>query len=112
VNARRDQDEARVVALLERLVANVEGLREDLRNGLELFATQSNCRDAVEPAADTAADPLQLLTAREVADLLRIDLRTLRELRHGGEFPGPLRIGRSLRWRRGVVAAFISEANT
>jgi predicted DNA-binding transcriptional regulator AlpA len=97
------------VELLERLVANIEGLRDDLRNGLEHLGESSNCRDAVEPTAP-AHDSLELLTASDVASLLRVDLRTLREMRHAGEFPDPIKVGRSLRWPRRVVARFIEDA--
>jgi excisionase family DNA binding protein len=96
------------VQLLERLAAGIEGLREDLRNGLEHVGEQSNCRDAVEP--NTAHDSLQLLTADEVAGLLRVDPRTLREMRNAGEFPKPMKVGRSLRWRRRTVERFLAEA--
>ncbi|MBL8802945.1 MAG: helix-turn-helix domain-containing protein [Planctomycetes bacterium] len=53
------------------------------------------------------ADPQQLLTAAEVAKLLRVDVRTLRLMRHERSFPRPTRVGRSLRWRRGAIERWI-----
>jgi predicted DNA-binding transcriptional regulator AlpA len=94
----------RVESLLEQLVAEVEGLRTDLRKALELIAQSSNCPSDVTPRP---ADPMQLLTAAEVAGLLRIDQRTLRSLRHERAFPRPTRVGRSLRWKRGAVERWI-----
>jgi predicted DNA-binding transcriptional regulator AlpA len=101
-------ESGRVVSLLEQVVGGVEGLRTDLQKALELLATQSKCRDAVEPTA--AHDPLQLLTAAEVAGLLRIDPRTLRSLRHERSFPRPVQVGRSLRWRRSAVERYLRGA--
>jgi excisionase family DNA binding protein len=90
------------------MVAGVEGLRADFKEALELVPRPSNCRDAVE--LNTAHDSLQLLTADEVAGLLRVDPRTLREMRNAGEFPKPMKVGRSLRWRRRTVERFLAES--
>lgn len=94
----------RVESLLEQLVAGVEGLRTDLRKALELIAQSSNCPSDVTPRP---ADPQQLLTADEVARLLRVDQRTLRTMRHERKFPRPISVGRSLRWRRSAVERWI-----
>jgi excisionase family DNA binding protein len=94
-----------IAGLLERLVAGVEGLRAVVEESLAHGASTSNCRDAVEPNA--AHDPLQLLTADEVAALLRVDVRTLRTMRHERAFPRPTRVGRSLRWKRSAVERWI-----
>lgn len=108
MSARTSKDDVRAIAHLERLVAEVVGLREDVRNGLEHPRVSSDCRDAVEPNA--AHDPLQLLTVAEVAGLLRIDQRTLRSLRHERSFPRPVQVGRSLRWRRSAVERYLRGA--
>jgi excisionase family DNA binding protein len=48
-----------------------------------------------------AKDPRDaLLTAKDVAGLLNVDIRTLRRLRHLGDVPKPITVGRVLRWRR------------
>jgi excisionase family DNA binding protein len=108
MSSRSDSELNRIADLVERVVVGVDGLRTDLQKALELLATQSNCRDAVEPNA--AHDPLQLLTAAEVAGLLRIDQRTLRSLRHERSFPRPVQVGRSLRWRRSAVERYLRGA--
>nr|WP_240906426.1 AlpA family phage regulatory protein [Komagataeibacter xylinus] len=52
----------------------------------------------------------QLLTAREVADRLRITTRTLyRKLERGG-FPKPVRLGpQCVRWDEGDVRAWVDK---
>lgn len=94
----------RVETVLLEILAELRGLRAGSEKALELIATQSKCRDDVTPQP---ADPQQLLTAAEVAGLLRIDQRTLRSLRHERAFPRPTRVGRSLRWKRGAVERWI-----
>lgn len=107
----------RVAALLEVLVGEVRGLRAILESRLADLAASSNGR-AVDVYDDDrgggrtardARDPAQLLTGAEVAALLQIDERTLRELRHSGEVPGPLSVGKRLRWRRRDVEAWMAK---
>jgi excisionase family DNA binding protein len=57
----------------------------------------------------TDATPPQLLTRKEVADLLNISLRHLDTLVASGEIV-PVRIGRSVRFRPKSVEEFIEEA--
>ena len=52
----------------------------------------------------------RLLTAQQVADMLGINVRTLREWRHAGKFPKPTTLGRSPRWRRRDVDAWLAKA--
>ncbi len=49
----------------------------------------------------------QLLTPAEVAEILRVPLKTLYQWRHRGEGPLTLKIGRHLRYRPSDVEAFI-----
>lgn len=49
-----------------------------------------------------------LLTAREVANLLRISLRTLWRLKSAGRLPEPVRLGAALRWRVTDLQAFLA----
>ncbi len=90
-----------VAAQLERVVTALEGVQK----ALELIATQSKCRSDVN--APPSDDPAQLLTADEVAKLLRVNVRTLRLMRHERSFPRPTRVGRSLRWRRSAVERWV-----
>ena len=87
--------------------AELQRIAAMLRNGLPGSPPASNCHGAVQTRPIYVADSPQLLTAREVAGLLRVDPRTLRAMRHAGEFPEPIRVGRALRWRQRTVEAFI-----
>ena len=99
--------DAREIVLLERLVAGMEGLREDLANAVALIAESSNCRP------DETSEPVQhcdrLLSQREVAGLLGVDERTLREMRHDGTAPPWVQVGRRARWRAADVEAWIAQ---
>lgn len=50
-----------------------------------------------------------LLTVSDLASMLRIDERTLRELRRSGEFPTPLMIGTRPRWRRVEIEEWLAS---
>jgi excisionase family DNA binding protein len=50
-----------------------------------------------------------ILKADEVAELLRINRKTLYEAVQRGELPGVIRIGRSLRFRRDDVLMWLSN---
>ncbi len=98
--------EARICAQLDQLQTSVD----ELRNRLEAVAKQSKCRGVLTPTATpdaVAPDPLSLLTAAEVAELLQIDVRTLRRMRHERTFPRATRMGRSLRWKRSLVERWL-----
>ena len=58
-----------------------------------------------------AKDPrdAQLMTAKDVAGLLNVDIRTLRRLRHLGDVPKPITVGRVLRWRRRDVDRWLED---
>jgi predicted DNA-binding transcriptional regulator AlpA len=86
--ARPNGSDARVVELLERLVAGIEALRDDLR------------RAPTEPA---------LLGATAVAKLLDINPRTFRQLRHAGDAPRSITIGAVAKWRRSDIDAWLAE---
>lgn len=114
--------DARVLALLERIAAGVEGLRDEQRAAAALAALAQQAqaaeaggslRSAGSPSAPAGAAAINnaaLLTARDLARLLRIDPRTLRELRHAGEVPPPIKVGRLLRWRATEVERWLAEA--
>src|SRR5262245_19983151 len=51
----------------------------------------------------------ELLTATRVAELLGIDVRTLRRMRHEGRAPKPVRGKGPLRWRRSDVEHWLQE---
>jgi len=70
-------------------------LRDELREAL---------RGAGVIQVPAAPPTPTLLTARETAELLRVDQRTLRRLVHEGSVPPPVRIGlRAIRWDARVL---------
>jgi excisionase family DNA binding protein len=98
---------SRDAQLLEAVVAELRGLREDLRSGLESIAEQSNGRAHEASAPVNAAD--RLLSATRVAEILGLNVRTLRDRRHSGGFPAPIMIGRSPRWKRAAIDAWLAK---
>ncbi len=54
------------------------------------------------------SEPL-LVTAGEVATMLRISTRSLWRLRSAGILPEPLRIGGAVRWRADEIRQWITE---
>jgi predicted DNA-binding transcriptional regulator AlpA len=66
---------------------------------------------AAVPVAPHADD--ELLTIQEVADIVRVPVATLRYWRHLGTGPRSFRIGRSVRyWRMEVFAWLDEQANS
>lgn len=49
-------------------------------------------------AGEPPAISTQLLTPRELARFLRVDVATLRRLVTAGKLPRPIRLGRGIRW--------------
>jgi excisionase family DNA binding protein len=70
-----------------------------LGSDAQVIALLERIAIAVENRAASAA----VLTAEQLASLLQIDLRTLRQLRRAGEAPREFSVGRSPRWRRADV---------
>ena len=71
----------------------------------------SNIQGAAAPVTPHADD--ELLTIQEVADLVRVPVATLRYWRHVGTGPRSFRIGRSVRyWRTEVFAWLDNQANS
>lgn len=116
--------DARVLALLERIASGVEGLRDELRGVAALATLAQDARaangprstnsssDAALAAGSTSAQgapACELLTAADLCALLKLDARTLRVLRHEGRVPEPIKLGRSLRWRRAEIEEWIEE---
>lgn len=89
---------------LDALAKAARAVAEDLRNGLAVIAPSRPDGARGEPAVNQG-----LMTASEVADALRIDIRTLRRKRSEGKAPKPLRGKGPLRWSRSVVESWIEE---
>lgn len=54
-------------------------------------------------------DRSQMLTVSEVADYVRVSVRTIWSHVAKGTFPPPLSIGRAKRWLRSDIDAWIAE---
>ncbi len=57
---------------------------------------------------DSVTEPL-LISAKDVARMLNVSLRTLWRLRSAGDVPAPLTIGATVRWRVDELRKFIAE---
>lgn len=49
----------------------------------------------------------ELLTARDVAGVLKITTRQVFKLRSSGRMPAPVKVGRSTRWRASELAGWV-----
>jgi len=58
------------------------------------------------PTPAPALEPL-LLSARDLAAMLRLGLRTVRSMDAAGKLPAPMRIGGSVRWRLDELRAWL-----
>jgi predicted DNA-binding transcriptional regulator AlpA len=67
------------------------------------------CEDALVETNNSLQPAHRLLTARECAQLLQLDERTLRRMRKAGRFPEPLRFGRAIRWKAQVVEFWLES---
>lgn len=97
-------DPALLAAHLEDLARIAQVVAQDLRNGLAVIAPARPADARGEPAVNQG-----LMTAAEVADALRIDIRTLRRKRSEGKAPKPMRGKGPLRWSRASVERWIGE---
>jgi excisionase family DNA binding protein len=84
------------------LVARLEALERIAGSSLPPAPVPEQRQVVVNPMK-----PSTLITPAAMCDLLQVDARTLRRLRHAGTVPAPLQIGRALRWRRKDVDAWL-----
>ncbi len=85
-------------------------LRRLLREEIQLTLQPTLDSLAHHGAGHTKNGEDELLTKKEVADLLRVDVRTLRRMVRSGEVPAPVRIGdRTDRWRRTTIESFLKR---
>ena len=61
-------------------------------------------------AVGTAVDPAQMIDANAVAKLLNVSKRHVDRLDATGRLPRPIRFGRSVRWRRTTIVAFLTAS--
>ena len=61
------------------------------------------------PAATPIPQEAVLLTCKQVSVMVQLAERTIRALVSSGQFPRPVRIGRSRRWRRTDVEEWLAK---
>jgi excisionase family DNA binding protein len=94
-----------LVQVLSDLAAVGRKLVETSESALALLAErEAECPVSMPTPPDTA-----ILTAKEVADLLRVTERTFRRLRSSGQGPQPIKVRGALRWRREAVDRWIAR---
>ena len=90
---------------VEAIVENVVGARLE-RIEREIAGIGEVIRKLGTGAATD--DPLEMIDARKLAQLLDVGIREIRRMVRAGEFPEPCRLGaRRLRWRRRDVETWI-----
>lgn len=57
----------------------------------------------------TERRPVELIDAARLASMLSVSPRTLYRLKEKGHLPEPIRLGGSVRWRRGDVEQWILD---
>ena len=58
---------------------------------------------------DQIEEPSELMRVGEVAEKLRVSIRTVWRLNSSGRIPKPLRLGNNVRWRSNDIADWISD---
>lgn len=101
------RDLQRLAALHRAQAEAFDSLAANLTDALAVVA-QPRLMDDVNPQRDDTVVPPAMLTARQLADLLQIDERTLRELRRSGEAPPAINVGRRLRWQRDAIEGWLA----
>ncbi|MCK6445769.1 MAG: helix-turn-helix domain-containing protein [Planctomycetes bacterium] len=96
------RDLTRLAALHREQAAVCDRLATNLAEALAGLA-------APRPVVTMEKNETEFMTAPEFADLLRVDQRTLRSMRHAGDVPPPIMIGTRPRWRRADVDAWLAE---
>jgi len=91
------------VSLEERLAELVRDAVRPMLNDLEQRLAERLAPPKPEPRPE-------LLTASEVARLLRVDRRTVRRMAVAGEIPAPVAVSaKRSRWRRTDIDAWLAE---
>lgn len=62
----------------------------------------------IEMAPAAVSEPL-LITAQDVARLLKVSTRSLWRMRSAGDIPSPIRDGAAVRWRMDEIKKWIAD---
>ncbi len=66
-------------------------------------------REAIERGGAASKTKDGLITPREFAEILAVDVRTLRRMRSAGELPKNVGAAKRPKWRRSDVEAFVAK---
>ncbi len=111
---------ARQRAVEERQIELLEAILEELRARPFAPSAMPTATPAGMPQKDPAPPPTtptprvtvptsRLLTARDVAQRLVCDERTVRRLSREGKLPRPIKVGRRLRWRAAEIDEWLER---
>ena len=64
---------------------------------------------AAAPSTTPPSAPARLLTRRDVAELVRLSVRTIERLDEEGEGPAAIRIGKSIRYAPDSIARWLES---
>ena len=83
-------------------------------NASQFFEASPNAADTdsetrLQNARDSIDSLPEMLSAEELADWLKISKRTVWRLKSAGAIPKPVKIGRSVRWQRTDVSAWLEK---
>ena len=95
---------ARVAGLLDQLAG---AFRELAETGLNELDDGRNLSPVVSVAAP--AKQREFVTARDLAQRLRVDPKTVRRWRDEGRLPSALTVGGVVRWRAEIIDEWIAE---
>lgn len=94
----------RLAGALEEVARELRQLGEE---ALPQSADPSKCPDVETSNTNLATG--EMLNARELAELLRINERTLRRWVHRKKVIRPIRVGNTLRWKRAAIELWMKE---
>lgn len=97
----------RVAGLLAELGQALEDLAQDAENQLAELARPERVSGAVE-TAPVAQPTARLLSAKDIADLVGVDAKTVRRWRSEATIPPAIEIGGVVRWRMTVIQEWLA----
>ena len=99
----------RILDLASRLADISRELDQILQTAVDAPAPVEAGQTSPPVTTPTKPEPSLLLNQGELAVLLGVNVRTLQRMRHAGELPPTVPVGKRLRWRRGDVETWLEE---
>jgi predicted DNA-binding transcriptional regulator AlpA len=97
-------------AMADALASAFERVAIELRASAGITLASLREREACHEQTDDGMP--QLLDAQQVAQMLKLNVRTIRRQVHLGVLPRGVRIGRALRWSRKELENFVKDAES